>query len=48
MDFSNEDVHLKFRFDDKELRFALGPAKTMDWMRDEELEKHIWKDQTTR
>jgi hypothetical protein len=48
MAFPNEDVNLRFHFDDGELHFALGPAKVMDWMSDEALEKHIWKDQTTR
>jgi len=47
MDHPNDDVNLEFYFDDEELHFALGPAKTMDWMSDEELEKYIWKNRTT-
>ena len=47
MALPNEDVNLRFHFDDGELHFALGPAKVMDWMSDEALEKHIWKDHTT-
>jgi hypothetical protein len=48
MDFPDDEVRLRLHFQNEKLHFDLGPATAMACMSDEQLERHIWKDQTTK